>query len=376
MSKGSSLKSLLKGDHSFYKGTILGSMCTRPHPVGRRIFNRYMDANIGDPGLVPGMVALEEEYIQILAELLHGNYEVVGKIVTGGTEANILAMWSARELGKPHQKEVILSESAHFSFDKAANLLGLTLHKIPTDDCGKVRIDLVKEALTENTLALVGIAGTTSLGICDSIEELSQIASDRNLYMHVDAAFGGFVYPFLPESQQPSWDFIHPGVNSITIDPHKMGQAPIPTGCILFKDKHFARGIQIPVGYLSGGFSLNNTLTGTRSGAAVAAAFALWRYFGVKGYQKEVAKSMKLTHWFLEKLKNIPQANLVCTPEINVVGIRPIDLPFQPLIHGLRKKGWALSEWPGFFRIVIMPHVSKRMLKAFLKDLSKVCQEI
>jgi len=370
------IQSRLRKDHRFTGKTILGSMCTRPHPYGLRIFQKTLEYNAGDAGLVPGLIQLEKDYIAELAQLLHGDHQIRGKVVSGGTEANILALWTARNNASDMQREVVLSQSAHFSFDKAADLLGLKLIKVPASPCGKVDMKAFKQAVCPRTMALVGIAGTTSLGICDPIEEIAQIAVKKKLYLHVDAAFGGFVYPFLPENKGPAFDFALEGVHSITIDPHKMGQAPIPTGCVLFRNEELNRSVQIHVQYLSGGFTTNSTLTGTRSGASIAAAYGLWKKLGHKGYQRELEKCLNLTEFFLKQIREIPEIHLQCQPEINVVGIKPARGSVNTLLRGLREKGWALSEWPEHIRVVIMPHVTKAMIKHFTAHLKEVARSL
>ena len=142
----------------------------------------YEVITVGDPGLFPKLIELEKDYIKSLGQLLSCEAPG-GSVVSGGSEANILAMWTARNRAQKHKREVIISEFCHFSFDKAADLLGLTLVKIPVGSDYKIRTDLARKAVGENTMAIVGIAGTTGLGVCDPISELSEIAVEHNIYL-------------------------------------------------------------------------------------------------------------------------------------------------------------------------------------------------
>ncbi|MGL1891226.1 MAG: tyrosine decarboxylase MfnA [Spirochaetaceae bacterium] len=365
------LKKRLSGDHDFKGHTILGSMCTEPHYLAKRTFRRFLSTNVGDPGLFPNLIDLETEYIASLGYLLHDNTEAKGMVVSGGSEANILAMWSAREMAGENKRDVIIPETCHFSFDKAAMMLGLNLVKIPVDSKHKVRIDLVEKAINENTMAIVGIAGTTGSGACDPIDGLSELAVKHNLYLHVDAAFGGFVFPFL--DNPPLFDFRLPGVKSITMDPHKMGRAVIQSGCIIYRNQEVYDSVKVPVGYLSGGKTINNSILGTRSGASIASSWMVFNYLGFEGYKKEVDKLMLLTAWFAEEVKNIPELNTIIEPECNIVGICSSgDVDIKVLLKKLRNKGWALSEWSNYVRITMMPHVKKAYLKKFLKDIKSI----
>src|SRR5690606_34902424 len=142
-------------------------------------------------------------------------------------EANIMAMRAARNTRRIKNPEIIVPKSAHFSFKKASDMLCLKLREAELDKDYKVDINSVHHMISDKTVAIVGVAGTTELGKVDPIEELSEICADRDIFLHVDAAFGGYSIPFLNETgyDLPKFDFSLPGVCSITIDPHKMGLA-------------------------------------------------------------------------------------------------------------------------------------------------------
>ncbi|QEN04664.1 tyrosine decarboxylase MfnA [Thiospirochaeta perfilievii] len=370
----SRLKKRLSGDHDFKGHTILGSMCTEPHKMAVKTYKRFLSTNVGDPGLFPKLIQLETEYIASLGRLL-SNDSAVGSVVSGGSEANILALWSARNRSEKGKREVIISETCHFSFDKAADLLGLQLIKIPVGNDYKIRVDLVEKAITDKSLAIVGIAGTTGLGVCDPIEELSKIAVKNNLYLHVDAAFGGFVFPFIDNS--PKFDFSLDGVMSITVDPHKMGRAVIQSGCIIYRNREIAESINIDVTYLSGGRAKNRSVLGTRSGASIAASWMVYNYLGYKGYKKNIDRSMKLTYWFIDEIKKIDGLGVKVQPESNIVGLcASKGLDIKEILFKIRERGWAVSEWPDYIRITFMPHVTKRSLKKFLVDLRSIVQSL
>jgi len=248
------LNDRLKGDFTYESGKIIGSMCTLPHPFAQKVYARFIDKNLGDAGLFPAVAQLEKEVIEMLGALL-SNVEASGHIVTGGTEANLLALWAAKRISKKENGEVIVPVSVHCSFDKAADLLGLKVVKVGLNSSFKVDVEAVKKAVNQRTIGIVGVAGTTGLGVVDPIAELSEIAVEKGLYLHVDAAFGGFVLPFLKVLgfNVPKFDFSLEGVSSITVDPHKMGLAPIPAGGILFRDNSVEDAITWNVSYLAGG---------------------------------------------------------------------------------------------------------------------------
>ena len=118
------LKKMHALDKGYADGKILCSMCTKPHPIAEKAYRMFFESNLGDPGLFPASVQLEKEVINQLGTLLHCK-NAVGFVVSGGTEANLMALLAARNMAKVNQPEVVLPESAHFSFTKICNLLNL-----------------------------------------------------------------------------------------------------------------------------------------------------------------------------------------------------------------------------------------------------------
>lgn len=364
------LSARLDSEPRFDSGEILGSMCSPPDPLAAALFERCLDRNAGDPDLFPGTRDIEQEVVSILGSLL-GSDSASGSLLTGGTEANLVALWAAKRRDGGNRREVVLPESAHFSFDKAADLMGLTLRRIPLDDRYRMDARRAAAALSPSTLAIVAVAGSTALGAVDPIEELADLAVRNDLYLHVDAAFGGFVLPFLRAAGYPSppFDFSLRGVSSITIDPHKMGRAPIPAGGLLFRDKHLAQYITTRVHYLTGGAADQRSLVGTRSGGAAAAVWASLHHLGRMGFVGIVRRAMELTSWLAAEIRHIPGYSIVTEPVLNILGLRSNRLSARELADALRARHFHVAVFEDFIRIVLMPHLSTTRLIPFLDAL-------
>lgn len=370
------LEAKLSRDFTFTSGKIIGSMCTLPHVLAKQAYIMFLEKNLGDPGLFPATARLEEEVIQMLGSLL-SNPDAAGNIVTGGTEANVLALWAFKNLKTKNGGEIIVPISSHCSLDKAASLLGFKIVKVGLNDRFQVDVEAVRRAVNVRTVAIVGIAGTTSLGVVDPIEELSEIALENSLFLHVDAAFGGFVLPFLKELGYKvlKFDFQLSGVHSVTIDPHKMGLAPIPAGGILFKNSDLKKAITWKVPYLAGGEAEQTTFVGTRSGASVIAVWALLKHLGKEGYKKIVKRCMSLTRKLAEEIRQIHGLDIMIEPTTNIVGIKSNVFDVKRIAGELRKKGWAVSLFPQHIRIVVMPHIQREHLESFLGDLETIVKK-
>ena len=384
LSKGSSQKRVLEElelrlqkDFTYKSGRIIGSMCNDPHPFARKVYASFLEKNLGDAGLFPATAELEEETVKMIGGLL-SNPQASGHIVTGGTEANILALWAAKKSARKERCEVIVPVSAHCSFDKAGDLLDLKIVRAGLDSKFQVNVDAVAEAITPNTVAIVGVAGTTGLGVVDPIARLSEIALDNGLYLHVDAAFGGFVLPFLNELgyDVPIFDFKAPGVCSIAVDPHKMGLAPIPAGGILFRNRKIKEYISWNVSYLAGGEAKHATIVGTRSGASVIAVWSLLKHLGREGYKRIIGRCMRLTWKLAGEIPKIEGLEIMMKPTMNVIGLTSHTLDVKQIAHGLRLKGWAVALFPRHIRIVVMPHVQEEYVDEFLEDLKSVVSKL
>ena len=370
------LEELQKLDYRYCDGRILGSMCTEAHPFAKEVYCKFLDSNLGDPGLFKGTKQIENEVVKSIGKLLSLD-EAYGNIVTGGTEANLMAIRAARNHARKYKGikngEIIIPDSAHFSFKKAADMLNLKIVEVELDDNYKIDVESLKKVISDETVAIVAIAGTTELGLIDPIGEISEIAFENNIYFHVDAAFGGFSIPFLRECgyDLPVFDFSLRGVCSITVDPHKMGLAPIPAGGIIFRKEEYLEVMAVDSPYLT--VKTQSTIVGTRLGASSAATYAIMKYFGKSGYMKIAKELMDNTIFLKDNLVEIGY-EVISEPELNIVAFNHPNMDTNDLASKLEEKGWKVSvaKCPVAIRVVLMNHITKNHLKEFLEDLKEI----
>ncbi len=367
------LARLQQRDFCFSSGHILGSMCTVPHPVAREAYMQFLETNLGDPELCPGTKEIESRYIAFISNLLHAPKTSAGQIVSGGTEGNITAMWVAKQLSG--KKEIVLPTSAHFSFQKIASLMDMKLIEVPMTNEYVMDLAKLKKKIRRTTAAVVGLAGSTELGTIDPIPELSEICTDEHLFLHVDAAFGGFVIPFLKELQYkiPDFDFRLKGVCSVSIDSHKMGYAAIPLGTLMVRKKQWLRNISVDSPYISS--EKQAGMLGTRSGAPVAAGYAVAQYLGYEGYKQMVQSCMNVTHHTEGRIRELG-LSLVMKPTMNVIGVK-LKKP-SIVVKKLSEQGWRVNkiERLSCIRLVLMPQITKQIIDEFIPVLQKTCQEV
>ncbi len=375
------LEKKLEKDFSYSTGSVLGSMCTEPLDLGVEIYMKYISKNLGDPGLFLGTAALEEELVSEIGKLFNEK-NIIGTFTTGGSEANLIAMRIAKKL-RPDIKspEVVVPCSAHISFDKAADLLGIKLRKATLNDNFELDLTHFESLINRNTCGVVGIAGTTSLGLIDPIEEIGTLIKDNDIFFHIDAAFGGFILPFLKKLNYtiPAWDFSVNAVDSITADPHKMGLGIIPSGGFFLRDSSILQKIGFEIPYLAGGNFKHFHIVGTRSGGTVIAFWAILKSLGFNGFVKIVKRCMDNTKYLSSQINDITGIKLVTNPVTNVVGITTESgESICRIDEDLRKRNWMLGKFEEFnlIRVVIMPHVQKSHLQNFIEDLTKIIKKL
>ncbi|MFC7235691.1 tyrosine decarboxylase MfnA [Halosegnis marinus] len=340
---------------------VLSSMCTEPHPDARAAAERFLATNPGDPGTYESVAALEREVVAGLGDLASLD-DAAGYVTSGGTEANIQAVRIGRNRAATRDPNFVVPDSAHFSFRKAADVLGVEMRVAPTED-GVADLDGVAELIDDDTVAVVGVAGTTEYGRVDPVPALVDVVEDENpgALVHVDAAWGGFALPFADYA----WDFADADIDTMTIDPHKMGQAVVPAGGLLARGPELLDELSIDTPYLESTSQV--TLTGTRSGAGVASAAAALDALWPDGYRAQYETATANAEWLFDRLTDMGYP--VVEPTLPLVSA---DLGTER-IEALREAGWRLSRTEaGEARFVMQPHVTRETLRSVVADLRRL----
>ncbi len=260
------------------------------HEVADQAARLYLHENALNTKAFPSLGQIQSEVVGWTAGLLHGDGDVAGFLTSGGTESILCGVLAARERAAAErgitEPEMVVAESAHAAFHKAAHNFGLTLHKAPVKDDWTADVDAMAALCNDNTVLVVGSAPQYPQGVQDDIPAIAALAASIGANCHVDACMGGFVLPFvemLGREVKP-WDFRVEGVTTISADIHKLGYAPKGVSVILHRNKQ-SRAYQTFVfdGWL-GGFYASPNMQGTRSGLPMACAWAVMSHLGIEGY--------------------------------------------------------------------------------------------
>ena len=261
------------------------------HEVAERAARLYLHENALNTRAFPSLGTIQSEVVGWTADLLHAGPERAGFLTSGGTESILCAVLAARERGEKERgvtdPEMVVTESAHAAFHKAAHLFGIRLHKTPVRSNWEADLDAMDEQINDRTVLVVGSAPQYPQGVIDPIPEIAALAARVGAHCHVDACMGGFVLPFAEQIGRavPRWDFRVEGVDSISADIHKLGYSPKGVSVILYRNRSLRRHQTFVFDDWLGGFYASPNLQGSRSGMPMATAWAVMQHLGLEGYQ-------------------------------------------------------------------------------------------
>lgn len=288
------------------------------HEVAESAARLYLHENALNTMAFPSLGQIQSEVVGWTADLLHGPATTAGFLTSGGTESILCAVLAARERAAVERgidrPEMVLAESAHAAFHKAAHVFGVKAHKTPVSSDWTADVNAMSAAINDNTVLVVGSAPQYPQGVIDDIPAIAALAAERDINCHVDACMGGFVLPFAERIGRavPPWDFRVPGVSSISADIHKLGYSPKGASVILYANKELRRHQTFVFDDWLGGFYASPNLQGSRSGLPMATAWAVISHLGIEGY-------CELTRATLETADRL-RSLIAATDGIHVLG--------------------------------------------------------
>ena len=310
-----------------------GQFNPTPLPIGvwADALSSMLNQNAGAWRNGPTSAMIEARVIRWLCDLLNYGPKSFGTLASGGSEANLIALKCARDSVAESIKDrgvrtapgdlvIYASEQCHYSIDKSADILGLGregLRKIQTDDRFHISLDALRAAIAEDREAgripccIVGVAGTTSMGVIDPLEPLAEIARENQCWYHIDAAYGA------PLAFSPQHKDKLRGIelaDSITFDPHKWMFVPFSCGAVLVREGgHVLRdAFDMTPEYLSedrGGADVEFDFfrygqMGTRRFNSLKLWMAI-KFMGREGYAKTVERQISLTEYLAKQIDGL-----------------------------------------------------------------------
>lgn len=355
------LQSYKSEDLDWKSGRVLGYIYDpgkKVHEVINAAYTLYLSENGLDPLSFPSLLRLENEVVRMTANLLDCADDVVGNFTSGGTESLILAVKTARDYSrakKPHIKEpeMVLPITAHASLFKACHYLGIkpVVTRVH-DNTFLADVAAMREAITDNTILLIGSAPGYAHGVVDPIPEIAALALENDLLCHVDACVGGIHLSYMRKLgyEVPDFTMNVSGVTSLSVDLHKYGYAAKGASIVLYKDKELRRYQIFACSRWTGYTVINPAVTSSKSGGPMAAAWAVLNYLGDDGYMQIVREVMAATRMLIDGINRIEGVRVLGRPSMCMFALASTTdkINVYHLAHKMKQKGWYLQ--PQFAR--------------------------
>jgi glutamate/tyrosine decarboxylase-like PLP-dependent enzyme len=338
----------------------------------------------------PSAAKYESEIVRMTARMLGApssrasdEERVVGTVTSGGTESILLAMKTYRDRARSRgvrRPEIVAPTSAHAAFDKAAELFRMPLVRVPVASDFRADVRAMKRAITRNTVVLVGSAPGFPHGVVDPIADLSEIARERGLGLHVDACLGGFVLPWAQRLGYavPAFDFSLPGVSSMSADTHKYGYAAKGTSVVLYRGAELRRFQYFVNADWPGGLYFSPTLAGSRPGALVAATWAAMVSTGERGYLDATRRILETARAIRVGIEKIPELFVLGHP-LWVIAFASDTLDIYKVLDRMSSRGWSLNGLqrpPSVHLCVTLRHTEPAVAERFLADLAAAVADV
>jgi glutamate/tyrosine decarboxylase-like PLP-dependent enzyme len=350
--------------------------------VIKQAYMSFLSENALDPTVFPSVLRFENELVAMAASHLNGDDEVVGNFTSGGTESIMLAVKTARDYSRAvrpevREPELVLPVTGHAAFQKAGHYLGVKPVLVPVDpETYKADVDAMRQAITPNTVLLVGSAVSYAHGVVDPIRELGQLALERNLLLHVDACMGGFLLPYFRRlgAPVPDFDFSVPGVTSMSMDFHKYAFAAKGASTVLYRNKELRKYQIYTCAQWTGYTIINPTVQSTKSAGPLAAAWAVLNFLGDDGYLEIARKVLEATRTIADAIDKMDDLRLLGQPEMNLVAFTSDTVSVFHIIDEMKARGWYIQPQLGYggskenIHLSINP-ASVRWVDAMLADL-------
>jgi len=311
----------------------------------------WTENNLGQRAY-PSLKTLEDEVIAMSLSLLGGGPGAGGTFTSGGSESIFLAMMAARNKARAartlQRPNIVLPNTAHLTFDRAAEALGVEARRVPVGAELRADVAAMVARMDADTIALVGSAPNYPFGTFDPIAEIATLAAQRGVWMHVDACVGGFLAPYVRRlgHDVPAFELSVPGVTSLSADIHKHGMAPKGASLLLVADAADREWHKFDSRAWQRGPYAAYTTQGTRPGGAVAAAWAVMNYLGDEGYLRCARLIMEAKAIMTAGIGAIPGLAVLQPSDLCIFVWRAIDpgLDIGKVAAALDAEGWLVGR--------------------------------
>ena len=372
----------------------------------RQLINETLDKNMIDKDEYPQTAELERRCVNIIGRLWHadeGSGNATGTSTIGSSEAAMLAgmalKWKWRErmkaAGKPTERpNLVMGTNVQVCWEKFCRYWDIEPRMVPVE-AGRMHLtaDKAVEQCDENTIGVVAILGSTFDGSYEPVEEISaaldalQAEQGLDIPIHVDAASGGFIAPFIQEDLV--WDFRLPRVKSINSSGHKFGLVYPGVGWVVWRNKEsLPEDLIFKVNYL-GGEMPTFAINFSRPGAQIIAQYYMFIRLGRDGYRRVQSACQGVAMHLADGFERSgPYEALTRGDELPVIAVRlkpeVTDFTVFEVSHELRALGWLVPAYTmppnleelAVLRVVVRNGMTTDLADMLIADIKKVTDEL
>jgi sphinganine-1-phosphate aldolase len=351
--------------------------------VAKEAYTLYMSENALNQAAFPSLKHMERDVTGFGLSLLNAPEGATASMTSGGTESIILAVKAARDharaRGKPAPGTVVVPRSAHPAFDKACNLMGLKLVRVPVNKTTLLADATAMEAaVTDDTIMIIGSAPAFPSGCIDPIAELGALAEKRDLWLHVDACVGGYFIPFAERNgvDVPAYDFRVPAVHSMSADLHKYGYCAKGASTVFYRSEELWRWQTFDFDDWPCGRMFTPTLAGTRPGGAIASAWAVMNHLGVDGYRERARIVVETRERLEQKLAGL-DLTVWGRPRLGLISFGTDAFDIIAVWPHMWERGWfcGVTTEPRGLHMMLTP-AHAEALDEFTSDLDACCAHV
>ena len=349
--------------------------------VKKAAYAMFSEENGLGPAAFPSLARMEREVVAFGLRILNAPSGGAGSMTSGGTDSIFMALKAARDFarskGKTGPFNIVTPYSAHPAFHKAAMVMDVEVRRAPMNDYLADPV-AIEAAVDENTIMIVGSAPCFPFGLIDPIEALGELAQRKNLWLHVDACVGGYIAPFvrMNGADLAPFDFAVPGVSSISADLHKYGYASKGASTVFFRSEALKEFMPFDAGPWPLGRMMTPTLSGTRPGGAIAAAWAVIQFLGVDGYRKKQAMVTQAREKIEAGVRRLG-FEVLGAPQLGIVSFTHPKADVFALLGKMHQRGWitAANLEPKALHLMLSP-IHLEASEVYLADLDSALGEI
>ena len=319
--------------------------------TAKRAYHDFLGENGLDPIAFPSLRRLENELVSAVLAQVQAPPGAVGSFTSGGTDSIITAVKTARGLFREahpgRQGRIVMPETAHAAFHKAAELLDLAVDAIPVDPIS-FQVDPAKMAAAAgpDTALLVASAPGYAHGVIDPVAEIAALAHERGLWLHVDGCVGGWIAPWYRRAGDPVpvFDFSLPGVSSMSVDLHKYGFTPKSASIVAFRDPAWRRHQVFSCARWPGYTIVNGSLQSSRTGGPMAGAWATLQALGEDGYAGLVEAMREAATAVKAGIRDrIPALRLLGDPQLSLLAYASDTVDVFRVVDQMEARGWTIQ---------------------------------